>query len=72
MVNMGMTSVVNVAIGLAVLFLLLAYIIMPNYNTAGNTNITGTGLTSGTYTGILLLVFFLAMIGVALSFWKKG
>lgn len=66
-----MFNVVNVAISLAVLFLLLAYIIMPNYNTAGNTNITGTGLTSATYTGILLLVFFLAMIGVALSFWKR-
>ena len=65
-----MINVVNVAIGLSVLFLLLAFIIMPNYNTAGSTNITGTGMTAGVYTGILLLVFFLAMIGIAMSFWK--
>lgn len=65
-------KVVGVAIGLTVLFLLMSTIIMPNYNTAGGTNITATGLTTSTYTGLLLLVFVLALIGIAMSFLKKS
>jgi len=65
-------KVVGIGIGLTVLFLLLNSIIMPNYNTAGSTNITSTGLTSTTYTGILLLVFVLAIIGVAMAFFKSS
>lgn len=81
---MGLQTVVGVGIGLAVLYLLISNLIMPFYNTAGDVNVytnttptTGLGtstsgiMTKATYQGILLLVFFLAIIGIALSFWKK-
>jgi hypothetical protein len=63
-----MGKVVGIGIGLTVLFLLLNSIIMPNYNTAGGTNITGTGLSASSYTGLLLLVFVLAIISIAVAF----
>jgi cytochrome b561 len=66
-----MNKVVGIGIGLTVLFLLLASVIMPNYNIAGSTNISGTGLTATTYTGLLLLVFVLAIVGIALTFLRK-
>lgn len=62
--------VVGIAIGLTVFFLLLNSIIMPNYNSTGSTVVTGTGMSTATYQGLLLLVFVLAIIGVALSFFK--
>lgn len=77
---MALGKVVSVGIGLAVLFLLLANLVMPFYNTAGDVNVhtntttygpTGGIMTEATYQGILLLVFFLSLIGVALSFWKR-
>jgi hypothetical protein len=55
-----MQKVVGVGIGLTVLFLL-----------AGGATITNTGLTTTTYQGILLLVFVLAIVGVALAFFAK-
>ena len=63
--------VVGIAIGLTVFFLLLNSIIMPNYNTTGSTTVTGTGMSTATYQGLLLLVFVLAIIGIALSFFKS-
>jgi cytochrome b561 len=75
-----MNKVVGIGIGLTVLFLLLASVIMPNYNIAGNintaTNYTPEGPTGGimsqlTYTGLLLLVFVLAIVGIALTFLRK-
>jgi len=65
-----LNTVVGIAIGLTVLFLLLNSIIMPNYNTTATATITGTGMTAATYQGILLLVFVLAIIGVAMSFFS--
>ena len=65
-----LNTVVGIAIGLTVLFLLLNSIIMPNYNTTATATIPGTGMTAATYQGILLLVFVLAIIGVAMSFFS--
>jgi hypothetical protein len=64
-------KVVYVAIGLTVFFLLLSSIVMPNYNTTGSQNVAGTGMSSTTYTGLLLLVFVLAIIGIAMDWMPK-
>ena len=64
-----LNTVVGIAIGLTVMFLLLNSIIMPNYNSTGSTTVTGTGMTTATYQGLLLLVFVLALIGIAMSFF---
>jgi len=66
-----MEKVVAVSIGLTVFFLLLSSIIMPNYNTTGGQNVAGTGMSTTTYQGILLLVFILGVVGIALTFMKK-
>jgi len=57
------------AIGLATLFLLLPTIVLPNFNTSYNYPITG--MSASVTQGILLLVFFLAMIGFAVKFIPK-
>ena len=66
-----MTRVVGIGIGLTVLFLLLNSIIMPNYNTTGSATVTNTGMSTATYQGILLLIFVLAMVGIAMAFFKS-
>jgi len=66
-----MNKVVGISIGLTVLFILLNSIVMTNYNTVGGGNWLGTGMTATTFQGLLLLVFVLAIIGVALAFFKK-
>ena len=83
--NNVLVKVVGIAIGLTVLFVLLNATVMPFYNTAGSINqtvpynsaewnrslTTYSGMSNGMYQGILLLVFILAMIGVAMAFYKK-
>ena len=66
-----LNTVVGIAIGLTVLFVLLNSIVMTNYNTVGANNWLGTGMTAATFQGLLLLIFVLAMIGVAMAFFKK-
>jgi hypothetical protein len=57
------------AIALATLFLLLPTIVMPYFNTSYNYTITG--LSASVTQGILLLVFFLALLGFAVKFIPK-
>lgn len=80
-----MGIVIGISIGLAVLFILLSSVIMPAYNTAGSINqtvpynsdqwnrslTTYSGMSNGMYQGLLMLIFVLAIIGIAMSFFKK-
>lgn len=66
-----MTTIVSISIGLTVLFILLNSVVMSNYNTVGGGNWLGTGMTATTFQGLLLLVFVLAIIGIAMSFFGK-
>jgi hypothetical protein len=80
-----MAKVVGIGIGLTVLFLLLNSVIMSNYSSAGGasllanyTNSTGYVIETRTiaggtsaYQGLLVLVFILAIIGIAMAFLKK-
>jgi len=79
------TTVIGISIGLTILFILFNSIVMPSYNTAGSINqtvpynsdqwnrslTTYSGMSNGMYQGLLLLVFVLALIGIAMSFFKK-
>jgi hypothetical protein len=57
------------SIGLATFFLLMAYVVIPNFNLSYNTSVTG--IASGFITGMLALVFFLAVIGIGIRFIPK-
>lgn len=71
-------KVVGIGIGLMILFILLSSVIMPYYNSAGGVNLLintdGAGnqsISTATYRGLLMLVFVIALIGIALAFFKK-
>jgi hypothetical protein len=59
-------KVIYGAIGLAVLFLMLSTIVLPYFNTTYNYVITGLNTTF--YQGIMVLLFFLAILGFALAY----
>jgi type II secretory pathway component PulF len=67
---MASSSIINTviygAIGLTVFFLLLATIVLPQFNTAYNTAVTG--LSTATLQGMLLLVLVLALVGVGIMY----
>jgi len=79
-------KVVGIGIGLTVLFLLLSSIIMPYYATTGqNANLTAQEynasgapvgirhlMSTTTFQGILVLVFVLAIVGIAMAFFKHN
>ena len=67
-----MNKVVGISLGLTVLFILLNSIVMTNYQSVGGLNIAGTGLSASTFQGILLLVFVLAIVGVAMAFFRES
>ncbi len=57
------------SIALAVLFLLLNTIVVPNLNDTMQGNITG--ISNTTWQGILLLVMVLALIGFAMAYMPR-
>lgn len=59
-------NVVYGAIGLVVMYLLLATIVLPNFNTTYN--YTVTGLSTATLQGLLLLTLVMALIGFAIRY----
>jgi hypothetical protein len=63
-------KIVSIAIGATVFFLLVATIVLPQFNTSYN--YTVTGLSASTLQGLLLLVLVMALIGVATRFIKSG
>jgi type II secretory pathway component PulF len=68
-----MDSIINKviygSIGLATLFILLTTIVIPQFNASYNTSVTG--LSSSMLQGILLLCFFIAIIGFAIAYIPK-
>lgn len=71
LINMDgiINTVVYGAIGLVVLYLLLATIVLPNFNTTYNYTITG--LSASVTQGLLLLTLVLALIGFAVRYLPK-
>lgn len=67
-----LNKVIDIAIALTVLFILLGGIVVDQWNTAGAKNVSGTGISTGTYQGILLIIFVLAMFGVVYAFRGKS
>lgn len=59
-------KVIYGSIGLAVLFLMLSTIVLPYFNTTYNYVVTG--LSSTFYQGIMILLFFLAILGFAMAY----
>jgi predicted transporter len=62
-------TVVYGAIGLVVMYLLLATIVFPNFNTSYNYTITG--LAPSISQGLLLLTLVLALIGFAVRYLPR-
>ncbi len=60
------TKVIYGSIALAVLFIMLSTIVVPNLNTTMQGNITG--IENTTWQGILTLVVILALIGFAIAY----
>ena len=63
-------SIVNVALGITVFFLLMSTIVLTHFNTVYNYSITG--LAAATTQGLFLLVLVLAIIGVGMSVMPGG
>jgi type II secretory pathway component PulF len=62
-------KVIYGSIGMAVLFIMLSSVVLPNLNTTFNYVVTG--LSATLYQGIITLVFFLALIGFAMAYIPK-
>lgn len=63
-------TAIGIGLGLTVLFLLGSTIILPRFNEAYNTSVTG--LSASTTQGLLLIVLAIGLIGVAQRFYKKS
>lgn len=72
-IQINMSEIINKviygAIGLTVMFLLMSTIVLPQFNIAYNTAVTG--LSSATLQGMFLLVMVLALIGFSLPYIKS-
>ncbi len=62
----SITGVTDKALGAALAFILIAVVVMPFFNTAYNTSITG--LSSATSQGLLLVVFLIYLVSHAKDF----
>ena len=63
-------SIVNVALGITVFFLLMSTIVLTHFNTVYNFSVTG--LAAATTQGLFLLVLVLAIIGVGMRVMPGG
>lgn len=65
-------SIMYMAMGVAVFFILLSNVVLTQWTSAGNANVTGTGLTSSAFQGILLVVGIAFIFGVAIKLMGKS
>lgn len=64
-----MGKITDFSLGATVFFILVATIVLTQFNTAYNFVVTG--LSSSTLQGLLLLILVLLMVGIGRNFIKK-
>jgi hypothetical protein len=51
----------------ALLFIMLTAVIIPNWNTAGSANVSGTGLSQASWQGLVLILGVAFIFGIAIA-----